>query len=148
MLIRHPDSSLELTTKATDIFPTMVMMQQLAYECQYKTSELSSSVEYAKKLIGNKWKSRIIWVIYQTNTIRFNTLQNSIEGISHKVLSAHLKDLIEHGFVVKKDYAQKNPKVEYSLTPKGATAYSIIESMASWCIKYGLITSYIPNKNT
>lgn len=128
-----------MTQQGLDMLPIMRQMQVLAHECGYEVSGLSSTVEYMGKLIGSKWKSRIIWVIYNCEVIRFNALQNSIEGISHKILIEQLNDLIEYDFVVKNDYQEKNPKVEYTLTEKGKKAYMIIKALADWCLKYELI---------
>lgn len=132
-----------ITQKTKDLMPAMELMNELADMCNYDSSDYISKIEYTKYLIGNKWKSRIIWTIYNCETIRFNELKNCIEGLSHKILIEHLSSFIANGFVNKIDYNKKNPHVEYSLTSKGKKAYKIIKLMADWCIKYELIKPII-----
>lgn len=132
-----------LTDKAKDLLPAMQLMQQLSLLCGYQESEHKSQIEYAHKLIGSKWKSRIIWILHHYGTIRFNELQNSIEGISHKVLTGQLKQLLEQQLVLKTDYNEKSPHVEYSLTSAGELAYQIVQALADWCLKYELIKPHI-----
>lgn len=132
-----------VTKKTTAVIPIIELLNQLADICNYNNSGYTSKVEYMKYLIGNKWKSRILWVIYHCEVIRFNELQNSIEGISHKILIECLNSLIENNFVIKTDYNEKSPRVEYSLTENGKTAYKIIKMMADWCLEYKLITPII-----
>lgn len=128
-----------ITQKTKDIMQIMELMKSFADSCNYETSGYNSRIEYTKFLIGNKWKSRIIWVIYNSGTIRFNELLNCIDGLSHKVLIETLATFVENGFINKMDYNEKSPRVEYSLTEKGKLAYKIINQLADWCLKYQLI---------
>lgn len=128
-----------LTEKARKLLPIMKEMHLLAVSCGYTNAMDNSSVEYAGKLIGSKWKSRIIWAIYNYGIVRFNELQNSIEDISHKILAEQLESLIKNGVIIRTDYYEKRPKVEYTLTTAGKQAYSIIQHLSDWCIEYKLI---------
>ena len=139
IILRTENGTFALTQKGDSILPAMTLMQKLANDCDYPNSGANSSVEYIGKLIGSKWKSRIIWIIFHSKVIRFNALHNSIEGISHKILIEQLNDLVENGFVLKTDYLEKNPKVEYQLTETGMQAYYIIQALSDWCLRYELI---------
>jgi DNA-binding HxlR family transcriptional regulator len=50
---------------------------------------------------------------------RFGTLRDAIDGISEKMLAQTLKVLEEEGFVQRRDWNEKPPRVEYSLTEAG-----------------------------
>lgn len=126
----------KITNKTLELMDAMKLMETLADVCGYPTSGYQSKLEFVKKLIGTKWKSRIIWMIYNCPNIRFNKLLGSIEGLSHKVLIDQLGELIQYGIVAKLDYNKKNPHVEYSITDRGRIAYEIIQSLADWCRKY------------
>lgn len=52
-------------------------------------------------------------------TARFGSLRRSIGGISEKMLSQTLKILEEEGLVIRREWDEKLPRVEYSLTEKG-----------------------------
>jgi len=82
-------------------------------------------------VIGGKWKPVIIWLLI-AETKRFGEIHKSIPGIALKVLSRQLKELEADGIINRKAFAQVPPRVEYSLSEKGKTLTSIMESMATW----------------
>ncbi len=51
---------------------------------------------------------------------RFGELKRSVEGISERMLSKSLKILEDEGFLYRKDYGEKLPRVEYGLTEGGS----------------------------
>lgn len=93
-----------LTMQATDILPIMLHMQHLTLLCKHTSSGYGHAVEFVYKLIGEKWKAKILWIIHAKETVRFNELLRSIEGLSHKVLSERLEDLEKSGLVNRIDY--------------------------------------------
>lgn len=141
--VNNNKPSYKITLKTESLVGTLLLIEKLSVLCGFEGSGYPSKIEYAKKLIGSKWKSRIIWIIYNNNIIRFNELQNCIEGLSHKVLIEHLNALIQYDLIVKTDYNSKSPHVEYSLTDKGKMAYEVIQSLADWCQTYNLIKPQI-----
>ena len=139
MIKKNACKQYSVTQKTFDIMPSLTMLNNLSHSCGYIENKTSSSIEYAKRIIGTKWKSRIIWLLHKQGSVRFNTIQNSIEDLSHKVLKQQLDDLMKFGLVVRYDFGTKDPHVEYKLTEKGEYAYQIIDSLADWCIQYDLI---------
>ena len=129
----------QLTERAKNLMPVLTLTQRLAFACDFPNSGYDSTIEYAKALIGQKWKSRIIWAIQTCGPIRFNELQRSIDGISHKVLQEQLEDLLRHGLLEKKDYNESPPRTEYAITKTGDIAYELIQEFAAWAKAYGLI---------
>ena len=63
-------------------------------------------------------------------------MQRYIEDISFKTLSANLKELEQDGLIIRKEYPQIPPKVEYSLTEKGKTLIPILNAMCAWGYTY------------
>ena len=49
----------------------------------------------------------------------FNELQRDLEGISQKVQTDSLRQMIDDGLVYRHDYQEMPPKVEYGLTKLG-----------------------------
>ena len=121
-----------------DILPIMLHMQHLTLLCKHTSSGYGHAVEFVYKLIGEKWKAKILWIIHAKETVRFNELLRSIEGLSHKVLSERLEDLEKSGLVNRIDYQEKSPRVEYTLTQTGKFAYQIIWEISIWGYKYEL----------
>ncbi len=48
------------------------------------------------------------------------------------MLSQHLKELENAGVILRKEYCQISPKVEYSLTQKGETLIPVLTVMSDW----------------
>jgi len=88
---------------------------------------ITSSID----MIGGKWKPVIIWLLMQESK-RFGELHRSIPGISIKVLSRQLKELEHDGIIIRHAYPEVPPRVDYSLSEKGKTLRSIMESLANW----------------
>jgi DNA-binding HxlR family transcriptional regulator len=65
-------------------------------------------------------------------TVRYNSLKRNIEGITHKMLSSQLKELETKGIILRNEYPQVPPKVEYSLTSKGESLIPLVLSMCEW----------------
>ena len=80
---------------------------------------------YTLSMIGGKW-------LVEAQPVRFNELQRKIGTITYKALSRELKEMEADGLVRRKEYPQVPPKVEYSLTEKGASLYPIMEQMCQW----------------
>lgn len=87
------------------------------------------------QLIGSKWKLLILRDLL-TGTKRYGELKRSLTGISQKVLTASLKSMVEDGIVIRNDYAQVPPKVEYSLSELGESMRPVIDAMEQWGNEY------------
>ena len=88
-------------------------------------------VATAVSLIGGKWKLLIIRNLKE-RPWRFNELQRDIEGISQKVLTDSLRQMIDDGLVYRHDYQEMPPKVEYGLTELGKEMLPIIYALADF----------------
>lgn len=89
-------------------------------------------IEYTLNIFGGKWKLLILYYLMTDKVKRYGELKRSITGITHKMLSSQLKELENEGIIHRKEYHQIPPKVEYSLTQKGATLLPILGAMYEW----------------
>lgn len=89
-------------------------------------------VRYALNVIGGKWKLMIIWAISQNKVIRFNDLQRKIEGISSLMLSKNLKELEDDGLILRHQYNEIPPRVEYKLSEHSEKLIVVLESLNEW----------------
>jgi DNA-binding HxlR family transcriptional regulator len=88
---------------------------------------------YTLSLICGKYKMIIIYSIAQHgNIMRFNELYKFIGTISFTALSSALKELEACDLVVRKEYPQIPPKVDYSLTAKGLSLIPLMEALCEW----------------
>lgn len=74
----------------------------------------------------------ILYTLMEFGIVRFNELQRYINGISFKTLSLSLKELESDGLIVRKEYPQIPPKVEYSLSERGKSLMPILDGMCEW----------------
>ena len=81
-------------------------------------------------VLGGKWKPIII--SYLARRLRFGQLAQRLPLISRKVLTEQLKELEEDGIVRREAFAELPPRVEYSLTERGALLLPILDQLCSW----------------
>ena len=87
---------------------------------------------YTLSLINGKYKMTILYTLMEFSVVRFNELQRYIKGISYKTLSVMLKELEADKLIVRKEYPQIPPKVEYSLSGRGKSLMPILDMMCEW----------------
>ncbi|MFR4000444.1 MAG: winged helix-turn-helix transcriptional regulator [Christensenellales bacterium] len=87
---------------------------------------------YTLSLISGKYKMIILYCLMEYTPVRFNEMRRYIKTISDKTLSANLKELEADGLVVRREYPQIPPKVEYNLTPRGESLMLVLDQLCIW----------------
>lgn len=87
---------------------------------------------YTLSVIGGKYKMILLYWIAEYKVIRYNELKRRVGNISHKTLSLALKELERDKIIIRTEYPQVPPKVEYSLSPKGASLIPVLDLMCKW----------------
>lgn len=82
--------------------------------------------------ISDKWSLLVLYTLEHSGVARFNVLQRSIPDISQKMLTTTLRTLESDGYIKRQVYAEVPPRVEYSLTPRGASLLPHIDSLIRW----------------
>ena len=59
-------------------------------------------------------------------------MQRDLEGISQKVLTDSLRQMMDDGLVYRNDYRENPPRVEYGLTELGKEMMPIIDALADF----------------
>ena len=88
-------------------------------------------VATAVALIGGKWKLLILRNL-KMRPWRFNELQRDLDGISQKVLTDSLRQMMDDGLAYRRDYREMPPRVEYGLTKLGRQMLPIIDALADF----------------
>ncbi|NND05897.1 MAG: helix-turn-helix transcriptional regulator [Saprospiraceae bacterium] len=96
-----------------------------------KEVDTKCSLTMALKVIGGKWKP-IILVRLDKSSKRFGQLDASIMGISRKVLTTQLNELVNDKLVTRTAFRETPPRVEYSLTDKGKELIPIFREVGKW----------------
>lgn len=94
--------------------------------------------EKVVNMIGGKWKLRIIYVLAFHEMLRYGELKRALTPITHKILTAQLKELEKDGLINRKEYQQIPPKVEYSLTQMGRDLKPVVKEIHNWILQYDI----------
>lgn len=81
--------------------------------------------------IGGKWKTIILYHL-SFGTRRFGALQARIPQISRKVLTQQLKELENDGLIVREQFKELPPRVEYRLSELGASLGPVFQVLSKW----------------
>ena len=92
----------------------------------------STGFGYTLSIIGGKYKMVIMYHLSECKVMRYNELKRSLGNISHKTLSTTLKEMEADKLIVRKEYPQIPPKVEYSLSDRGVSLIPVIDRMCTW----------------
>ena len=106
--------------------------QKTAGRCIASERLCDTGFSYTLSLINGKYKMTILYALMEFGVVRFNELQRYIRGISFKTLSLTLKELEADKLIVRTEYPQIPPKVEYSLTERGRSLIPILDRMCEW----------------
>lgn len=83
-------------------------------------------------LLTRKWHPAIIQRLLDESPLRFSELEARLEGISAKVLTDGLDDLVENGLVERHVVSESPRRVEYELTARGEDLQTSFEELAAW----------------
>lgn len=95
------------------------------------SSNFSCGLDATLRVISGKWKPLILYFLH-LNPNRYGELKRAIGGVSHKMLIQHLKEMEADGLVVRTDYQEVPPRVDYALTPLGISLAKALEPLCNW----------------
>ena len=87
---------------------------------------------YSMSLISGKYKLPILYSLAFYGTFRYNELKRFLDPISFKTLTSNLKELEECDLIIRKEYQEMPPKVEYYLSDKGKSLMPILDQKCDW----------------
>jgi len=88
-------------------------------------------LEAALAVLGGKWKPIVLWQLAESPR-RFGELRRLVTGISEKMLIQQLRELEADGIVLRKDFQEIPPRVEYSLTEFGVSLGQALKPLCDW----------------
>lgn len=93
--------------------------------------DIRCPLEYGLDVFGGKWKSRIICVL-SDGPLRYSVIRTEMSNVTDTALAGALKELTEQGIVQRTQYEEIPPRVEYSLTEKGASVVPVLRTICQW----------------
>ena len=103
----------------------------LAGPCARVPVEHADFIRQVLDRVGDKWTLMVVASL-RGGLLRYTDLQRGIPGISQRMLSRTLAQLHHDGLVTRTAYAEVPPRVEYALTPLGASLNDIVASLIDW----------------
>ena len=87
---------------------------------------------YPLSLIAGKYKPIILYCLMEYEPVRFNEMQRYLGKIADKTLSQNLKELERDGLIRRRMYPEVPPRVEYTLTERGASLVAVLDKLCDW----------------
>ncbi|WP_462413255.1 winged helix-turn-helix transcriptional regulator [Neobacillus sp. Marseille-QA0830] len=92
---------------------------------------LCPEVERTFELIGKRWTGLIIYVLL-SGPKRFSEMNVLIPDLSKRMLTERMKELEEHGIVLRHVIPERPVRTEYVLTQKGNELGKILRPISQW----------------
>lgn len=92
-------------------------------------------VKEATRVLGDKWTPQLLRFFVNEESVRFCQIQDLVEGINPRTLSARL-DSLEYEGIITKNATTSESRCEYRLTDKGRELIPILQAMEAWSDRY------------
>ena len=93
------------------------------------------SINDTMDVLRNKWTVEILTAILCDST-RFKDIQADLHGISEKVLTERLRQMLSDRLIEKQECYGYPPRVEYRVTEHGKRLYAIVYRMTEWGMEH------------
>ena len=83
---------------------------------------------------GNRWSLGIVHALGVAGTLRHAELARRLEGVTQRMLTRSLRHLERDGLILRRDYGEVPPRVDYTLTPLGRGLLVGMMPLWTWII--------------
>lgn len=97
---------------------------------QYGT--VNCPVQRSLDLLQGKWTARVIYSLLKNNSMRFGEIKKAIPSITNTMLTSTLRELESQNIVLRVQYNEIPPRVEYSLTENGLSLLPVFYELGKW----------------
>ncbi len=101
----------------------MITLHDKTYTCP---------VDVTLSLVGGKWKLLILSHLYQFTRKGFSEIKSNLPGISEKMMSQVLNELMRDKLINKDVLSLKPYRVEYFLTDYGRSLSPLYDFLSKW----------------
>ncbi|WP_229696539.1 winged helix-turn-helix transcriptional regulator [Paenibacillus albidus] len=102
------------------------------YPCPHLIARWGLFYAYFANTIIPRFGALFFNILSENKVMRFNELKRFIGTISFKTLSIMLKELEADGLIIRMEFPQVPPKVEYSLSEHGLSLITVLNMMCEW----------------
>ena len=93
-------------------------------------------IREALSLMQSKWSVDVLLALGDGSR-RYHELLGDLDPISEKVLTQTLRAMERDGLIHRRVHAEVPPRVDYALTPLGATLAAPMRALGSWSLARG-----------
>lgn len=83
------------------------------------------------EIIGKRWTGSVLLAVAM-GAQRFGEILRLVEGLSDRLLSQRLKELEEHGLMLRTVVPTTPVQIRYSLTDSGRKLFAVLQPLAKW----------------
>ncbi len=83
-------------------------------------------------LVFSRWTTPILWKLHEYGRQRFVDLRRHVGTITSKVLTQRLRQMERDGLVIRTQYAEIPPRVEYEITELGKSLAPVFATLVRW----------------
>jgi DNA-binding HxlR family transcriptional regulator len=91
---------------------------------------------YTSSIIGGRWKISILAALLDEEVQRYSEIKSKLPNITERMLIKQLKELQGNGLIIRKDYKEVPPKVEYCISEKGRSLENVLIELQRWGKKH------------
>ena len=99
------------------------------------SKRFDSGTEFTLAVLDGKWKSALLCCL-EKQPCRYAELRLLLSGVSDKMLSARLRDLLAEGLVARLSSGDRPGVQTYTLTPLGRTLSVVLGGLSSWASEH------------
>jgi DNA-binding HxlR family transcriptional regulator len=103
---------------------------------QVSTPEVDALVREIISRVADKWTMLVLEVLGEHGELRFTKLGALVGGVSQKALTKTVRQMERDGLVVRTVHPVIPPRVEYRLTPLGASLAEAFCGVWEWAIAH------------
>lgn len=125
--------SMQIVNPSTDNYDRYYLRRKQMIQNYIENANFEDTgFAYTLSLISGKHKMVILYCLMEFETVRFNELKRYLKTISDKTLSTNLKELEADKLIVRTEYPQIPPKVEYTLSERGKSLMTVLDQLCVW----------------
>ena len=87
-------------------------------------------------MIQGRWKLPILFRLYADASMRTLQMKRDLPGISQKVLTQQLRELVADRLIARVDFNEKPLRVEYHLTPLGRELMPVLIAARAFSVSH------------
>lgn len=89
------------------------------------------SIKDTMDVLQSKWTVEVLTAILCGDT-RFKDIQQAVHGVSEKVLTERLRQMVDDRLIERHECYGYPPRVEYRVTEHGKRLFAIVYQMTEW----------------